>query len=122
MRYKLLGLPAMALLAGLLSSGGAQASVMTSRVPVRITDTQNANIQPAKYKYCDHGGKWGHHHGGHHHNNNWGPWLGVGLLPFFGGGYGGYGGYYGDPYGAYYGDPYGGYYGDPYGDYYGGYY
>jgi BA14K-like protein len=99
MRYKFLGPPAVAVLAGLLSWDGAQASVMTSSVPVRITDTQNANIQPAKYKYWYHGGNWGHHHGGHHHhNNNWGPWLGIGLLPFFGG----YGGYYGG-YGGYYG-------------------
>jgi BA14K-like protein len=109
MKYKPLALAAVTVIAS-LSFGGAQAAnVMTGSTPTDIAKMPDGNIEQVKQKYWYKGGgnNWGggHHHGGH---NNWGGsgvYLGLGFLPFFGGGYG-YGGYPGYGYGGY---GYGGY-------------
>jgi BA14K-like protein len=112
MRYKPLAWAAVALMAGFLSGGAQAANIMTGSDPTGMNSLPDGNFQLA-----------GHHH--HHHGS--GLWLGLGLLPFFGGGYGGYGGYPGYGYGGYPGYGYGGYGGYPgygYGGYgypYGGY-
>jgi BA14K-like protein len=107
MRYKPLALAA-ALVAGYIGGGAEAANVMTGAAMPDIATSQDGNIQLA----------------GHHHHGGSTIWLGLGLAPFLGGGFG-YGGYgyggYGYPYGyGGYGYPYGyGGYGYPYG--YGGY-
>lgn len=93
MRYKPLALAAAALMAGLLSFGGAQAANVMSGAgtPVPTTKTQDKNIELASHRR-----HW------RRHGRRSGLFLGFGLSPFYGG-YGGYGGpFYSDYYDPYY--------------------
>jgi len=122
MRYK--PMAAAALVAGLLSFGGAQAtSIMTGNgAPAGMTAKQDGNIQQVKnrkywgggkkYRYKGGGKKYRYWRGGHRNNNYYYGGLGLGFFPLVGGfgyPYGGYGYPYG--YGSY---PYYGSYYQPY--------
>ncbi|WP_368912066.1 BA14K family protein [Taklimakanibacter deserti] len=123
MRYKPFAMAAAALVAGLLSFGGAQAtSIMTgSGAPAAMTAKQDGNIQQVKHrKYWGGGKKYRYWRGGHRYRHS-GVNLGIGFFPFFGGygyPYGGYGYPYGYGYGSY--PYYGSYYRPYYRTYYSG--
>lgn len=118
MKYKSLVLAAAALTACTLGLGTRTANAITLSGVFGITDLHTSVETVGWHHHGGHHMWW--HHGGHGYWGGSGPWVGLGLAPFYYGGYGGYyGDYYGDRYGDYYGDRYGGYYGDPYGDYYG---
>jgi hypothetical protein len=109
MKYKSLALAAAALMAGMLSFGGAEAAnVMTgSAAPAGIVKFDDSNVQQARhgYKWRRHG-NWNRH--GHRYRNryrnNSGIYLGLGFAPFFSP-------YYNSPYyNSYYDDYDDGYY------------
>jgi hypothetical protein len=80
MRYKTLALAAAAIMAGMLSFGGAQATVMSgARAPEGITKMTDSNVQQASHRR-------------HRHRWRSGIFLGFGLAPFF------HRPYYYDPY------------------------
>ena len=94
MKYKSLALAAAALMAGMLSFGGANAAnVMTgSGAPSGIAKIDDGNVQQASHRH------W-RRHWRHHRRHHSGIFLGLGFAPMFYSPY--YAPYYDEPY--YYG-------------------
>jgi hypothetical protein len=79
MKYKSLALAAAALMAGVLSFGGAQAAnVMTGSGPTGITKIDDGNVQQASQRRWHRHGRW---HRRHHNRSD--VFLGLGFAPLF---------------------------------------